>query len=412
MRRIEIKDIQRENWNKFIIENSSESFLQSWEWGNFQQAIGKKISRIGVEEGGEILAVALLIRSDLPFGKSYFYFPRGPVLNRKFIKSKVHKIVDFLFDEIKKIAKKEKVIFLKIDPPSELNQKSRIRNQEYINKCQKSLSEVQPKDTLMLNLERSEEDLLKEMKQKTRYNVRLAEKKGVQISSYEVGSTDQNEFHKKFESFWDLTEETSRRNKIISHNRDYYQKMLEGLSVSNKTDLICHSEFISESARDDGLSNHQFAKQSLGNVKQKSGDTKKILNQVQNDSICSNLNLIAKLYLAEYEGKIIAANIVLCFGDLAIYLHGASASEHRNLMAPYLLQWKQIKDAKNAGCKKYDFWGITISGEKESWQGITKFKKGFGGVEKSYIGSYDLIIDKRLYGVYLSLKKIRKKLGV
>ena len=238
MRRIEIKDIQRENWNKFIIENSSESFLQSWEWGNFQQTMGKKIYRIGVEDEGQILTVALLIRYNLPFGKSYLYCPRGPVLSQKFIKSKVYKVVDLLFEEIEKIAKTEKAMFLKIDPPSELNHESGIMYQEFRNKCQKSFSEVQPKDTLILNLEKSEEDLLKEMKQKTRYNIRLAEKKGVQISSYEAGVAGQKDFQKKFESFWDLIEDTSQRNKIISHNKDYYQKMLEGLTVG-RFECLC-----------------------------------------------------------------------------------------------------------------------------------------------------------------------------
>ncbi|MCK4919289.1 MAG: peptidoglycan bridge formation glycyltransferase FemA/FemB family protein [Candidatus Pacebacteria bacterium] len=354
MKIIEIGENQKEDWNKFIAFNNSESFLQSWQWGEFQKVIGRKIFRIGVKDEDKLVAVALLVKHNLPFGKSYLYCPRGPVINITIVNSQISSVYDFLFVEIKKIVRKEKSIFLRIDPPIEKNNESGTVNQKYIKKFQKSFSEIQPKDTLILNLEKSEEELLKEMKQKTRYNIRLAKKRGVQIRSYKSGVTNQEEFQEKFEFFWELTKETSERNKIVSHNKDYYQKMLENLNCENETSLS------------------------------------------------------AKLYLAEYEEKIIAVNIVLCFGDLTIYLHGASSNEYRNLMAPYLLQWKQIQDAKNAGYKKYDFWGITIDGEKETWRGITKFKKGFRGEEKSYIGAYDLAIDKFGYNIYQVLKKVRR----
>ncbi|MCK5490783.1 MAG: peptidoglycan bridge formation glycyltransferase FemA/FemB family protein [Candidatus Pacebacteria bacterium] len=349
MKIIEIEENQKENWNQFVVLNSSESFLQSWQWGDFQQKTGKKIFRIGVVDKDELMVVAFLIKHNLPLGRSYLYCPRGPVLKLE-LQNQESEISDLLFSEIRKLAEKEKSLFLRIDPPVESNHK-------YFNNFKKSFVEIQPKDTLILSLEKADKELLKEMKSKTRYNIRLAEKKGVLIRSCKLGITNPEEFQKKFDFFWDLTEETSERNKIVSHNKDYYQKMLDSLNSCNKFD-----------------------------------DKK---------------DLYARLYLAEFEGKTIAANIVLCFGDLVIYLHGASSNKYRNLMAPYLLQWQQIQDAKNVGYKKYDFWGITIDGEKETWQGITKFKKGFGGNEKRYVGAYDLVFDKLGYSVYQVLKKIR-----
>ncbi|MBW6440721.1 peptidoglycan bridge formation glycyltransferase FemA/FemB family protein [Patescibacteria group bacterium] len=388
---------QKERWNQFVALNSLESFLQCWEWGEFQKAIGKEIFRIGIEDEGEILAVALLVKYDLPFGKSYLYCPRGPVIKSENQDQKSERS-DLLFSEIKKMAEKEKIIFLKIDPPVE-------RKQKYLKNFKKASTEIQPKDTLILNLEKSEEDLLKEMKPKTRYNIRLASKKGVKIIST-------SNYEKYFPKFWNLTEETSKRDKFVSHNQDYYWKMLKNLSKE-----ICHSEFISESIKKKDLDSACFTRQGSEKIEKIGNFKKKILNQVQNDDMYfdndfgnneSKQNLHAKLYLAEFEAKIIAANIVLYFGDLAIYLHGASSNEQRNLMAPYLLQWQQIQDAKVAGYKKYDFWGITIAGEKESWQGITKFKKGFGGMEKRYIGTYDLATDKLLYNLYQTVKKVKR----
>ena len=374
MQIIQFKENQKEIWNKFTAFNNSESFLQSWQWGEFNCALGRKIWRLAIVDdslsyedktkasnikyqvsSGNLVAVALIVKYNLPFGRSYLYCPRGPVIGKFKITNSKSQISNMLFDEIKKIAKKEKSFFLKIDPPIELSQKC-------FSNFRRSFSEVQPKDTLMLDLEKSEEELLKEMKQKTRYNIRLAGKRGIKIRNYKLGITDQEEFRKKFDFFWNLTEETSRRDKFTSHNKEYYQKMLESLSDKD------------QNRRD-------------------------------------KQNLYAKLYLAEYKEKIIAANIVLYFGDLAVYLHGSSSSEYRNLMAPYLLQWKQIQDAKTQGHKKYDFWGITIDGKKKNWQGITKFKKGFGGEEKSYIGSYDLVFDNIRYWVYKFIRFVKLKIN-
>ena len=405
MRIIRFEENQKEIWNEFITENGSESFLQAWEWGNFNRALGRKVWRIGVVEdfkhtpsasqstplkrginkiNSKLIAVALILKNDLPFGRSYFYCPRGPVISQKSIKSKAHKVksLDFLFSEIKKIAKRERSLFLKIDPPMPLTPALSRGEREHASPFKKgaggifkkSLSEVQPRDTLILDLTKSEEELLKDMKQKTRYNIRLAGKKELRITNYELRTDDKENFKEKFENFWELVKETSRRDKFASHGRDYYWKMLENLDGE-------HTPSASQST-----------------------PLKRGINCLQ-----------AKLYLAEYKNKIIAANIVLHFGDLAVYLHGASSSEYRNIMAPYLLQWRQIMDAKKMGCEKYDFWGVSSDaecprrGRSVSWGGITKFKKGFGGFEKNYIGAYDLIFNSIECTIYKSIKSIKSK---
>ncbi|MCK5084488.1 MAG: peptidoglycan bridge formation glycyltransferase FemA/FemB family protein [Candidatus Pacebacteria bacterium] len=404
MQIIQIEENQKEIWNEFIAENCSESFLQSWEWGKFQENLGKKVWRIGVVDNDlsgknktsksqiknhkfqnsqpktdllprrttapwaeKFYSMALIVKYDLPFGWSYLYCPRGPVINESGIRNLSNlagrhesRMCSMLFSEIKKTAKKEKSLFLKIDSPVETNY-------EYFSKFKKSPNEVQPRDTLMLDLEKPKEDLLKEMKQKTRYNIRLAEKKGTKITNYKLCVDNKKEFKEKFERFWELAEETSRRDKFRSHNKDYYWKMLESL---NKENCACDRK------------------------------------------------LLAKLYLAEYNNKVIASNIVLYFGNYCVYLHGASSNECRNVMAPYLLQWQQIIDAKKAGYKKYDFWGINSSQKlikskahkvKDSWQGITRFKKGFGGYEKNYIGAYELVFNNIEYTIYKSIKSIKSK---
>jgi lipid II:glycine glycyltransferase (peptidoglycan interpeptide bridge formation enzyme) len=448
---INVGEEQKEIWNKFIAENNSESFLQSWEWGEFQSKIGRKVWRIGIANddlsdenrtkvssikyqvsSDNLVAVALIVKYDLPFGRSYLYCPRGPVVDESGIMNYESGIFDILFSEIKKIAKKEKSLFLKIDPPIEMNYESGIMNQELSrdrvcnpfqiflkqvrkkmklqNKrnwlqtssriMRKSSSEIQPRDTLILDITKSEEELLKDMKQKTRYNIRLAGKKELRITNYELRTDNKKVFKEKFEKFWDLIKETSRRDKFVSHSKDYYWKMFESLNNNYSKNVILR--------RDDEESRSYTHKTVVQNYTALNSGSFDSLSLAQDDStrIGNNSNLIARLYLTEYDNKIIAANLVLFFGDMAVYLHGASSNEYRNVMAPYLLQWRQILDAKKAGCKKYDFWGIAsksqilrprrtslglANSKFNTWGGITKFKKGFGGYEKNYIGAYDLV---------------------
>jgi lipid II:glycine glycyltransferase (peptidoglycan interpeptide bridge formation enzyme) len=405
MKIVEIKKNQKEVWNEFIAENNSESFLQSWEWGEFQKSLGRKIWRIGVIQNSKFIAVALIVKYDLLFGRSYLYCPRGPVIGVSSIKYQVSSIFDFLFSEIKKIAEKEKSLFLRIDPPTSLTPALSRGEREPAPPFKKraggisslifkkSLSEVQPKNTLILDITKSEEELLKEMKQKTRYNIRLAERKELRIKNYELGIDNKEKFKEKFDEFWKLVKETSKRDKFKSHSKNYYWKMLESLATTLLTPTLSRVE-------------REYAP----------------LTSIPKQ------NLQAKLYLAEYNNKIIAANVVLFFGDMAVYLHGASSNEHRNLMAPYLLQWRQITDAKKIGCKKYDFWGISPmvrqahydnnvilslskdeKNKKSDWQGITRFKKGFGGEEKNYIGAYDMVFDSIGYAIYRLMKSIKSK---
>jgi len=207
---------------------------------------------------------------------------------------------------------------------------------------------MQPREILVMDISKSEEDLLAQMKQKTRYNIKLAEKKGVKISVISEQGTVNNKY---LGEFLRLVEITAKRDKITSHPESYYRKMFEIIP----------------------------------------GD-------------------ILKLYVAEYEGKIIAANLVLFFGRTATYMHGASDNEHRNLMAPYLLQWQQIVDAKKTGCGRYDFGGLKTGTDDNSWQGITKFKQGFAPETKTtkFPGCYDIILKPAKYNLYRALQKIKR----
>lgn len=115
---------------------------------------------------------------------------------------------------------------------------------------------------------------------------------------------------------------------------------------------------------------------------------------------------IQELWLAHYHNEVVGTILVNYFGDTATYVHGASDSRHRELMAPYLLQFAAIKNAKERGLKYYDFWGIHPD-PQHPWAGFTRFKRGFGGEEVEYLGTLELPINSLLYKLYRLVSRLR-----
>lgn len=116
-----------------------------------------------------------------------------------------------------------------------------------------------------------------------------------------------------------------------------------------------------------------------------------------------------KLLLASYKGEILAGVLLTMFGGTATYLHGGSSQKFKDTMAPYLLHWEGIKVAKKLGNTTYDFGGIAPDGENaHAWAGISRFKKGFGGLEVVYPGAFDLIYSPIWYNVYKQARLAKK----
>lgn len=294
------------------------NFLQSSEWEEIQRGQGRKIWRV---------CGALVVRHDLLLGFNYLYAPR-PAIDFKSEK--------IFFAEAEKLAQKERSIFLKIDP---------VRAFQFLPQEKKTSFSLQPCETIVCDLTQSEDGLLKSMHKKTRYNIRLAEKKGVQIINQKSGITGRGN---DGDVFWRLLKETAERDGFHLHEKEYYRRLLE--------------------VRSDFFSN--------------------------------------ELFFAEYEGKPIAAALINFYRSLtsgesiATYLHGASISAHREVMAPHLLHWRIMQEAKKRGFVRYDFWGI----DEDRWPGVTRFKKGFGGRTVAYPESFDIIYRKNYYQVFSFLR--------
>ncbi len=286
---------------------TSGAFLQSKQWGDFQRTTGREV--VFVEGMG------LFVVNALPFGWKYAFCPKGPT-------------TAVSTETLRTVAHDLGVVFLRVEPNYKLPTTNYIQT-----------FEVSPSHTLVTDLRKSEDDLLAAMHEKTRYNVRLAERKGVTIS---IGKDS-------IDDVWPLFEQTASRGQFRLHPKSYYQKML-----------------------------------------------------------ASGVVFIAT---AKVGDQIVAANLMVDFDGTRTYLHGASGETHRNVMAPFLLHWELIKDAKRKGIVAYDWWGVAPDGADEShpWNGITRFKLGFGGNRIDSPGTFDFVARPLAYAIYRVMRAIRRK---
>lgn len=198
-------------------------------------------------------------------------------------------------------------------------------------------ADVQPPDTVLISLD-DDETLLARMHKKTRYNIRLAEKKGVVVGRSGV---------ERLTEWYALYRETAERDRISIHSERYYRDLF---------------------------------------------------------AVAPDLSL----WLATFEGRVLAGNIVLIHGGQAVYLYGASSNEHRNLMAPYALQWAAMRDCRDRGAVEYDLFGIPPTNDPEHpMHGLYRFKNGFGGDRVHRHGAWDQVLEPLPWWLWTKLDALR-----
>lgn len=305
----------------YWIDSVSGSFLQSWSWGEFQSEVGHKVVRIQAKAGSTVIGQIQGFIHIIGLGLSYLYVP-------KYRPSAQPVLQDFAYE-----AKKQGFTCIRMEPsfPVDIS---------YLKYTTRGVANSQPRYTLVLDLNKSEDEIFEMMHQKTRYNIRLATKKGVVIKK-----------EKNADIFFRLNSQTMERDRFKGHTNKYYE------------------QFISQK-----------------NVEQ---------------------------FIAYYEGAPITSILCIGFGDTFTYVHGASSNEHRNIMAPYIMQWHAILHAKKQGFFHYDFWGIAplsktgsvcfnnlCWNKKHKLSGVTRFKVGFGGRQESYPQAFDIVLRPTLYLFY------------
>ncbi len=280
---------------------------------------------------------------------SIFYAPKGPLMD--WTNESLRKRV---LDDLHSFAKKQGAIFLKLDPdvvlgrgvPASVDEVTENSGQAVMSDLKhrgwvESSDQIQFRNTVMVDLSASEEDILMRMKQKTRYNVRLAEKKGVTVRA---GSVDD------LPMLYKMYAETSVRDGFVIRDEGYYM-MVWKTYMSN-----------------------------VGGQRSEPS---------------------AVPLIAEVDGEAVAAIFLFMFAGRGYYVYGMSRNAHREKMPTYLLQWAAMKHAKSHGCLTYDLWGAPdVFDESDSMWGVYRFKEGLGGDVVRTLGAYDFAPSKFWYTMY------------
>lgn len=314
--------------------------LQSYEWGSFREKSGVKVIRRGIYDDTKLIAGLQITIHKIP--KSPFtigYIPKGELPTKEVV------------EELKRIGKEEKCIFIQLEPNVVQTINGEPLKVKWDYKKLGLIPAAHPlftKYTFILDLTKTEEELLKDMHAKSRYNIKVAKKHNVEVKE---DNTD-----KAFAEYWRLTEETTKRQKFYAHTKHYHELQWE---------TFPHT--------------------------------------------VSPTKLSSHLFRAKYDGKVLTSLLFFVFCDTLYYPYGASSNEHRNVMHSNLAMWEGIQFGRKLGLKKFDMWGAMGPNPdtKDPWFGFHNFKEKFGPNHVEFVGSYDLVINPILYQAYKVADKLR-----
>ena len=373
--------MESSNWNAVISNLPNPHFLQTYEWGQVKAKYGWEPIYLVWDKEGKMKeerdvsnlssfvfppsAAALLLKrqvisSGFAARLSILYSPKGPLLD--WANEPLRKRV---LDDLQSFAKKQGAIFLKVDPDVVLgtgvpggeedvldNGGQAVMSELKRKGWEYSSDQIQFKNTLLIDLHPTEDELLARMKQKTRYNIRLAEKKGVVLR---VGTLSD------LPMLYKMYAETSVRDGFVIRDESYYKTVWQ-MFMSLKVDRLTGSQV----------------------------PTFEPLNLPTCEPI-----------IAEVGGEPVAAIFVFYFAGRAYYVYGMSRNLHREKMPTYLLQWEAMKRAKAKGCTVYDLWGAPeVFDESDSMWGVYRFKDGLGGRVVRTLGAYDFVPSPLWYKMY------------
>jgi lipid II:glycine glycyltransferase (peptidoglycan interpeptide bridge formation enzyme) len=371
--------VDSNTWNSIIAKLPNPHFLQTYEWGQVKAKYGwSPLYAVWTENQFSVIsdqlsvpdncvAAALIlkrqiIRNGFAARLSVLYSPKGPLLDWT-NESLRHRVLT----DLQSYAKKQGAIFLKMDPDVVLgtgipkseedildNGGQAVMSELKRRGWEYSSDQIQFKNTVVIDLSPTEEEMLVRMKQKTRYNIRLAEKKGV---SLRVGTPDD------LGMLYKMYAETSVRDGFVIRDEGYYKTVWELFMAGN-----------------------QFSNSPISTLQ----------------SPVTNYHLPhAEPLIADVNNEPIAAIFVFYFVGCAYYVYGMSRNAHREKMPTYLLQWEAMKRAKAKGCTVYDLWGAPEAfDESDSMWGVYRFKEGLGGQVVRTLGAYDFAPSPLWYKMY------------
>ncbi len=348
-------------WQSFFALAGSPSFHQSWEWGEFQKLMGYEILRLGVYDSTKLQAIALVIHIKARRG-DFFFVPHGPLFDFPTIdmaydlqndkqKELAQMSIKTLTHFLAEKGKENGCTFIRIAPPLKAN----IPHQELFQKNGYRPAPVYMHAETMwvLDISPSEEELFAGMRKNCRYGVKKGLKDQIQ-TFVDTGESAPDRF-------WKLYQQTFTRESFIPFSARYVRGEYEEFKKEQNA-LFIFGELPSKFAQEGA-----------------SGET--------------------------------AASLVLFTPSAAFYHQGASL--HTREPVPYMVQWRTILEAKKRGCRYYNFYGIYKAGRTpRSWEGLSLFKRGFGGFELDYLPTQDYILSPKYWLTYAYERYLNYRRGV
>ena len=329
---MEIKKISNQPTNISIWEKKANHPLQSWYFGEVRRELGIEVLRLGEFKNNNLINTFQISLHPLIGGYKVGYLPRSTFPSLKVLRYLYH------------WGKKNKVVFIKIEPYEEQNNNS-FSNKQTVNNfiLVKSSHPLFPQWTQMIDLQKSEEELFKNLHYKTRYNIRLAKKKNILIKQMD---NDQG-----FEIFIKLYFKTCRRQRYHGHNYRYHRSIWKNFQKKIAHILIAYY-------RD--------------------------------------------LPLAAYQLWLYKKRLYYVYGGSSDQYRNFMAS---NLLMWEAIRFGKLNEAKIFdlwGSLPSDY------PPNHPWAGFTRFKQGYGGKFVQFVGSYDLIINPFLYNLYSFIYPLRQ----
>ena len=337
---MEVQEIENKRiWEDFLLGCQEKTFLQSWNWGEFQKMMGNKIWRLGVYIEGDLAGVSLVIKIAARRGK-FLFLPHGPI-----VKIPKQKVLEALLEKLKKIAEKENCGFIRVAPVWQRNEENEKLFKDF--GFRGAPLHTHPELTWELNLEKSEEDLLRDMRKTTRYLI----KQGLKNKELKI---EKSQNIKDIEVFNDLYQKTVDRHHFVPYSFNYLKNELQSFASDNQVLIF--------------------------------------LAKYKNEYLASSCVIFWQGIAFYHQG----ASSQKYPKIPASYLLQWEAIKEAKRRGCKVYNFWGITEGDS---KKHPFWGITL------------FKQGFGGSEKAYVKTQDLPISIKYWLTFVFESLRRKKRG-
>ena len=417
---LELVELKEKEYEKFMTENKEKShFLQSYMWGEFSKK-KKKLTPyyLGLRDNNKLVATALLLQKKLPLGYSYFYSPRG------FIIDYLDKdLLSEFTSKIKNYIKSKKSIFLKIDPPIIIRRENYLGEEQKLDyevdtifdnltkigfKHQgftKNFETMQPRYTFRIDLEKTQEEIDSHFSKTTKQRIQKAIRLGTKVR---IGT------EKDIDIFYNLMLLTEDRKDFVSYSKDYYEELY---SIFNKNDNV--KLFIGYLDLDEIISRLKEEKEEMKskienidpNTSSKNGKRKLKEYKTALESLEKEIEKYQEAKKKYGKTIHLNAHMIILYHDKAWVLYAGNHNVLTESYANYHTYYEHIKYCKEKNIKIYDQFGTIGDLNKNNKRlGLHEFKKKFGGDYVEFIGEFDYITNHFMYFVFTKLVPLYRKL--